>query len=262
MKYYAPSETLADFVQHLADVGLSANTLDAYSRDARWFVNYMVDLNVRLDEAEPVHVDGFIGQLGKTSKRTVARKLSAISRLFRWLVSQGRAIEDPTTGVARPKIARPAPAGSSHEQIKQLLESLERGDWRDVREGVIVLLITETGLTVSQIVALQLEDVAFMGHGLVVTRRGERVSVYVSERVAKALCWWLNVRTRITDESDVAVFTSDQRHALSRQACWKRLKSVAQRAGLPREVATPQWLHRAYVRGAKVTAPNAAGSVG
>nr|WP_041641050.1 site-specific tyrosine recombinase XerD [Magnetococcus marinus] len=143
----------------LIEHGLAANTLIAYRRDLDALRSFCASRNLTLPEIQRQDVLEYIGELAQKSltPSTVARKLSAMRRLFRHLVDKGIRSEDPTGGVYRPKPQRKLPNTLSEAETEALLYAPDTSTELGMRDAAMLELMYATGLRVSELVTLTLD---------------------------------------------------------------------------------------------------------
>jgi integrase/recombinase XerD len=245
-------EIIDRFLSHLAvERGLSRNTLEAYSRDLLRFISFLERGGVKaFDQATPAHLQAFMGALrGRTlSPRSTARNLAAIRSLYRFLVRERIVAGNPTTSVQSPRLGRPLPKALSQDETRALLSVSRVGGPLHLRDLAMLELLYGTGMRVSELVGLDLSQVAFATGTLQVRGKGgkERV-VPLGEYALEALRNYLQRgRPRLHRGKTIqAVFLNRSGRRITRQGFWKLLKGYAQRAGIRRGV-TPHMLRHSF----------------
>jgi integrase/recombinase XerC len=112
------------------------------------------------------------------SKSTIARKLATLRSFYKFLVKRGHLTSNPVTAVRTPKQDKKLPKFLEYDQIKKLLETPPTDNWLGARDRAIMETLYGTGVRVSELVALNIEDVDFLGEVLHVRGKGkkERIS--------------------------------------------------------------------------------------
>jgi integrase/recombinase XerC len=200
-------EQLRQFLDYIRlNRNASAHTVAAYQSDLSQFVAFAGDYTGRRDALEPKHLDldvirGFLGDLhrGQRSRATVARKVSAVRAFFRYLRREGLVESDPAALVVAPKREQKVPAHLSVDEMSQLLDSPDGSTPLGRRDRAILELFYASGIRLSELVALDLEDlnladrvVRVMGKG-----RKERI-VPFNAKAREALRAWLKDRAALT----------------------------------------------------------------
>lgn len=238
-----------------AERGLSPHSLDAYGRDLAIYGAYLADRGIpRPSAATSEDLADFSAWLreqrtaaGKPyAASTVARTLVAVRGLHRFLVAEGIATEDPSRDVASPRAKRPLPKALSAAQVERLLASPRGEDPVGVRDRAILELLYAAGLRISELVALDVDDVDLRERSVRCLGKGSKERIVPLGRVAcRALEAWL-VRARpALAPGTPALFCNRRGGRLTRQGGWKIVKRHAQGAGLGDEVS-PHTLRHSF----------------
>ena len=173
----ANSTLLSSFIDYLkVEKGLAGLTVSAYTRDIVQFAAFLDRSKRTLLSARRDDVRGFIQQLFANSVdgRSVARKLSALRHLYRFLLLDKRIDSDPTLNIPLPKQWKVLPKSLGRDEVEQLLVNggtgvLDREDAAlSLRNRAMFEVFYAGALRVSEIVSLKLEDVKLdMGYVLV-----------------------------------------------------------------------------------------------
>jgi len=158
------------YLEHLTvERGLSPHTLAAYRRDLRRYVAFLSSwgIDAPADVTEEA-VSAFVIQLSSSvhgedrrlyRASSVARTLSAVRSFHAFLVREGVLRNDPTSSQVRPKVARPLPKALSVDETRRLLEAPPDRDGMGLRDRAILELLYGSGLRVSELVGLDVDDV-------------------------------------------------------------------------------------------------------
>ncbi len=245
------------FLDHLAvERGLSAHTLAAYRRDLRRYVGFLAKRDVRDVAAvdEPT-VRAFVASVSASTyganqapykARSVARALSAVRSFHRFLVREGVTENDPTTGVVRPKLPRGLPHPLGVEEVRRVLEAPDAGSPTGMRDRALLELLYGSGLRVSELTALDVDDVDLEdGAVRVLGKGGKEREVPVGRYARDAVAAYLG-RVRpgfVSAKSKGALFLNARGGRLTRQSCARLLAGHARRAGLERRVSPHDLRH-------------------
>ena len=149
---------LPKFVESLKEKGRSPATVLAYRADLEQLIHFLQDRNkVLVDQVRPDDLEAFRDTLlsEKYTPKSVSRKLNAVKTFFRWLLAENHIITDPSANVAHPKIESSLPKFLSQLEYRALRDVV-RGD---TRIAAIVELILQTGMRISEVANLKLENV-------------------------------------------------------------------------------------------------------
>jgi integrase/recombinase XerC len=175
-------DTLKDFLQHLRRRDVSAHTLAAYENDVATFLGHTARIRqTRMDALTPSDVDAFairafLGELHKQrlSASSSARKLSAIRTFVKFLRREDLIEDDPATLVASPKIPETIPAHLTVGEMNRLLEMPDSSMPLGRRDRAILELFYASGLRLSELVGLDMEDVNLSGRMVRVMGKGRK----------------------------------------------------------------------------------------
>jgi site-specific recombinase XerD len=152
------SSILPKFIESLKEKGRSPATILAYRADLDQLVLFLTEKNkVTALQIEKSDIEGFRDWLlmQKYTAKSTSRKLNAVKTFFRWLVNEKMLITDPSKDVAHPKLTASAPKFLSQLEYRALRDVV-RGDRRI---ATIVELILQTGLRISEVANLKIENV-------------------------------------------------------------------------------------------------------
>src|SRR4051812_10316473 len=168
-----------------AERGAGPNTLTAYRRDLEDFCDYLVTRKRTIADATTDDVRGYLRHLAKRefAASSVARRLSAIRQLYRFLYTEGRRGDDPAAIVEGPKRGRKLPRVLSIEEVDRLLTAARdnpkpnstKGERaRTARLYCLLELVYATGLRVSELVSLPASAAARSARMLIVRGKGDK----------------------------------------------------------------------------------------
>lgn len=186
------SEWLKSYRNYLRMRNYSPRTLDSYEQVIRHFgyyiwlrrntdvtklVFYWKDFEkARLDtlvEVTPVLVNdflSFVSSMQTYKPKTFHRIISTLSSFYRFLYSQGAVTTNPLTGIDRPRIKQQEVKYLKHNQVLRLIDSIE-----DIRDKLIVRTIYATGVRVSELCNINIEDIDFDEHTIRIHGKGDKI---------------------------------------------------------------------------------------
>lgn len=180
---------------------------------------------------------------------TIARKIAAVKSFFHFLTAEGLIQSDPTESLDSPRIEKTLPRSLTRDEIATLLVQPEHDDAPEgLRDNAMLKLLWSTGMRVSELVALNLDDLDLAsGYVRCVGKANRERIVPVSLEAQKALEEYLNGgrTTLIRRRDDTALFVNHRGERLTRQGFWLILKGYARRANLSADV-TPQTLRHSF----------------
>jgi integrase/recombinase XerC len=181
-----PTGEVEDFLTHISkERQLSPRTVSAYTRDLAeieaFLTRYYGDPEWRWTAVDRLAIRSFMGDCmsrRNLSKRTVARKLSAVRALFRFLHVEERVEANPARTVRAPKQDRTLPAYLTREQIDRLFEAVEgralEGGFHGVRNHAIVELLYSSGLRLSELQGVDTADLDLVSDRVRVLGKGRK----------------------------------------------------------------------------------------
>ena len=201
-------------------------------------------------------VAAFVAHLSGTRSRTrepyrastVARALASVRAFHAFLVREGETADDPAAGVVRPKVPRNLPRPLSVEEVDRLL-SAPRGDSpAALRDRATLEVLYGSGLRISELVGLDVDDVDLEEGSIRVLGKGGRERMVPLGRMARKAVEAYRTRARpsfASKRSRSALFLNQRGGRLTRQGCARILESQVARAGLTRRV-TPHTLRHSF----------------
>lgn len=237
------------------DRGSSDRTVEAYRRDLDQFVKWIGD-PIALEEIAPERLDAFLRELHSQGQQetSIARKASALRQLFKFCCLERGLTRNPAERLDAPSKPRRLPKALSAEQIDSLLRAATEGlpyarnaDARELlrlRDRAMILLLYATGLRVSELVGLTLNDLD-LGEGyLRVKGKGEkqRIAPFAPVAGEQLKLYLEGSRPRLHPATD-HLFLNHRGMALTRQAFWKILGALALQAGLPPGISPHKLRH-------------------
>jgi integrase/recombinase XerD len=229
--------------------GAALNTLDAYRRDLTGFAGFLAREGRALGDVGVTDFSRYLAGLRRRGlgSRSVARHLSAVRGLYRFLLDAGRVPRDPTQHLDSPRPARRLPRTLSMADAAALVEAPDISRPDGLRDRALLELLYASGLRASEILGLRIEDVNFQAGYVMVTGKGDRQRLVPTG--AQALDWvrqyLTTVRPRQVRRECPALFLSRAGAAMSRQALWGLIRRAARRAGL-RAVVSPHTLRHSF----------------
>lgn len=222
--------------------GLSPNTVSAYESDLRQWALFVVRSGVlRWADVAPARLSDWIGALSeeKLAASSLARKLTALRTFARYLVREGVCAGDFTEFLTGPKLARKIPGTLSGTEVERLLAAPAGGDAHAVRGRAILELFYSSGLRVSELAGLTLQQLD-LEHGFVRVfgKGGKERVVPVGAKACAALAGYVTAARRhfVKPRTGSQLFLSERGTAISRKTLWVLIKKYATRAGISRPV--------------------------
>ena len=240
------------FLDHLrVERGLAANTVEAYGRDVRRFLD---DFEARdagpLEKVDRSRVMSYLMDLGRLglSPRSRARNLSALRRFFGFLVREGQIQANPAQDLDAPKGAKKLPRVMTEQEVETLLGAPDTDQPGGLRDRAMIEVMYATGLRVTELVSLETGQVNLEAGYLRTRGKGskERLVPLGDEARDWVRRYTAEVRGLFVKEGRSRyLFLNRQGGKLSRQYFWRRLGQYAVQAGLKRKIS-PHTLRHSF----------------
>jgi len=250
-------ECIAQFLNFLAvEKNASSNTIAAYRNDLGQFQKFAGAADGEKDawaKIDGKKVVGFVEDLRERQYKdaTVARKIAAVKSFFGFLAAEGLVPQDPTEQLKSPQVGKSLPRALSVKEVDELLEQPARRNTPEARRDKAMLeLLYATGLRVTELVSLDLADVALESDPVTVRCIGkgerERVLPLYQRAVDELRQYIFHVRPRLVrNRREPALFVNRRGERLTRQGFWLILKNYAREAKLDKAI-TPHTLRHTY----------------
>lgn len=231
--------------------GLSENTLASYRADLNKLLAWMEAQCYRLDFISLSGLQEYQSWLADQDYKQTsrARMLSAIRRLFQYLHREKVRSDDPTALLVSPKLPQRLPKDLSEQQIDALLDAPDPNDAVELRDKAMLELLYATGLRVTELVSLTMENMSLRQGVVRITGKGDKERlVPMGENAVDWIERFLSHgRPDLLGEktSDV-VFPSSRARQMTRQTFWHRLKHYAVIAGIDSDKLSPHVLRHAF----------------
>jgi integrase/recombinase XerD len=236
------------FLHYLAEQkGCSQNTLAAYRNDLGQLLAFIEEEKAKgIVRSTEGLIKGYLLNLREKgySTATVARKVASAKSLFKFMVDFGRMRENPTQNLISPQVRKHPPKLVSSSEYQRLLEEPAKLSTPEARRDRVMLeLLHATGLRVSELVSLNVQDVDFQ-HSCVCCC-GRRIPL--DPDVAQSVADYVK-GTRfdlLYDEAEDTLFLNRRGKRLTRQGFWQIVTNYARKADLKARI-TPHSLRHSF----------------
>jgi site-specific recombinase XerD len=225
-----------DFINEYKINGKSPKTIEQYQAGIEEFIsfiekNYFKFQLSNLDKIELIHVKAFLGKL--TDKNNVPitkrKKLSVLKSFFRYLKSTNKIKNNPIDGMINTiKVDKRLPKYFNIEECHDILKNI-RGR-NELRDKTIVLLFLNTGIRLSELVSLNIEDVKNINKDHTIIGKGNRErAIYISEQMIQQLQYYVNQRPAVETN---ALFLSERKVRISNRQIQTIVKNILNRCNI------------------------------
>jgi integrase/recombinase XerD len=245
-------EQIEGFLRYLTtEKDCSENTTSAYRNDLTQFLDFITGKVQSWDQVKKAILAAYVKflQEQKYASSTIARKVAAVKSFFHFMIDTNHLSDDPTATLNSPKVKKRLPKILSLEQVETLLnEPVQMSDPKSMRDKAFLELLYATGMRVSELVALNTEDIELSKQMVYCSSRANKQrALPLSESAANAINIYLE-RGRpalLRDTQENALFLNHRGKRLTRQGLWLIIKGHVQSAGLGAGV-TPHTLRHSF----------------
>ncbi|HJR53442.1 MAG TPA: tyrosine recombinase [Gemmatimonadota bacterium] len=262
----ALTDPVGRYGEHLLlERGLSRNSIIAYSADIRGYREFAAARE--LDPDARASVRAWLAELAGRglAPSTVARKLASLRGWFRWRVAEDDLEIDPTETLDGPRLARRLPSVLSLEEVERIIDAVDRGGRFPQRDRAMVEFLYSSGVRISELIAIQLEECAWRdrvvrlvpmerrvrrrdgGRGVVsVGPKGERARIVPigSRAVESGIAYVEGERSALRgSRSEGSLFLNARGRPLTRVGAWQIVRRLVRAAGIRRKVTPHTFRH-------------------
>ncbi|MFA6801551.1 MAG: site-specific tyrosine recombinase XerD, partial [Acholeplasmataceae bacterium] len=243
---------LKDYEYYLKqEKGRSPNTVSAYLSDLEQYKIFL-EKNYQITKPQYIekkHIEGYLKSLTKKmSSQSVARKLTAIKSFHHFLWIEKEVDQDISELFQTPKTAKKLPKVLSVDEVVAILEQVDKSDALGLRNKALLELIYGSGLRVSELLNVKIEDIHMNQSYILVHGKGQKERIVpISDMAVIAIRkYMIDGREQlIKDEHTTYLFLNNQGHTLSRQGFFKLLKKITHDAGVETE-CSPHTLRHSF----------------
>ena len=245
---------MADYISlyeiYLLEVkNASANTVASYIRDLRQFDKYVCEyLDCPLDQVSTEQAAGYFSWLtgaGKSSA-TVTRSLASVKGFYSYLVANGYAESNPAKSVHLAKVEKKLPQILTGREVELLLEQPQCTDPKGFRDKAMLELLYATGIRVSELISLNVEDVNIPAGFIRCSGDKARMIPLYPAAIRAIQTYLAQIRpSMIADPAETALFVNLSGERMSRQGFWKIIKHYQQTANIQKDI-TPHTLRHSF----------------
>ncbi|MFC6348031.1 site-specific tyrosine recombinase XerD [Vagococcus carniphilus] len=234
--------------------GLSENTIQSYRRDLKQYDLFLKERNIStLEEIDRYIVLDFLEKLRNENKSsaTIIRMVSTLRKYHQFLRQERFTDNDPMQHIDTPKKVQTLPKTLSIKEVEKIIESPDTSTVLGIRDRAILEVMYATGLRVTELITLKLDDL-HLSLGLLQTLgKGDKERIIPLGDVAIK---WIEIyleksrpelNAKNTKENPPFLFLNYKGEGFSRQGIWKNLKVYVVEAGIEKEV-TPHTLRHSF----------------
>ena len=229
--------------------GLAKNSVAGYAADLRHFGHHLAEQAVEIDKVERIHIVKYFQSLRAAgiSARSVARALAAIRGLYRFLSAERYIKTDPTENVENPKLWSSLPKSLPAEDVEALLAAPDVSTEEGLRDRAILELMYATGLRVSEVTTVRVDDLVLDAGFLRTIGKGskERIVPFGDAAKEAILAYLEHGRPSFDRFGDASLFLSRLGRKFTRQSIWIKIDRYARKAGVSAHIS-PHMLRHSF----------------
>jgi len=184
-------------------------------------------------------IRGYMARLNdkQYSKATVARKLATLRSFYKFLIRRNRVAASPVVGIRTPKQDKKLPRFLEYDQVKRLLETPPSDTWLGARDRAILETLYSTGIRVSELVALNMDDIDFLGEVIHVRGKGKKERIApISSSALQTIQHYMEYRNRRAQSNsnfdNKVLFVNKHGKRLSTRSVRRKMDKYLRMAGL------------------------------
>ena len=237
--------------EYWIEKGLSENTVQSYRLDLTALCDWLDKNDLSLETLDAVDLQGFLGErLEKGYKATsTARMLSAMRKLFQYLYREKYRVDDPSAVLSSPKLPSRLPKYLTEQQVSDLLNTPDVEVPLELRDKAMLELLYATGLRVTELVSLTIENMSVQQGVVRVIGKGNKARIVP---MGEEAAYWVRQfmlygrPVLLNGQSSDVVFPSQRTQQMTRQTFWHRVKHYAILADIDADALSPHVLRHAF----------------
>ncbi|NLJ41688.1 MAG: tyrosine recombinase [Clostridiales bacterium] len=229
---------------------LSSNTLECYLRDIRQFMAYIKTTDVNnINKADDSLIKEYMQllEVKGISASTILRKLSSIRSYYRFLLQKNEIFHDPTVNLEGPKNKRKPPSVLTVQEIDRLMNQPSGSDPKSIRDRAMLEFLYGTGIRVSELINLDLDDIDVENGILRCRRSNKERNININKRALSYLKQYLydSRKQLIRNKEEKSLFVNFHGRRMTRQGFWKIVKFYTKKAKIKKDI-TPHTLRHSF----------------
>lgn len=246
------NELLSSFLEYLSvERGLAKNTIVAYNRDLKSYITYLRTKDITdINSSNRAIIVAYLLEMQKKGKASssISRACAAIKAFYHFLFREHIIREDPTVDLDTPKLEQRLPKVLNTQEVKKLLSQPDTTNPLGIRDKSMLELLYATGMRVSELISLSIEDVNLETGFLRCMGKGSKERIIpVSSIALKCLQEYiLTAREKLLmGKKTKVLFLNRQGNPITRQGFWKIIKRYSKQAGINKKI-TPHTLRHSF----------------
>ena len=245
------ADHIADYRRYLAEEKqVRSNTLNSYIRDLNQFKTWLAGAGISdWKKVKKETISEYLQYMDSSGKSpaTVTRSAASIRSFYQFMARSGRVKNDPAKTVSGRKVQRKYPEVLTDREVELFLDQPKCVDEKGFRDHAMLELLYATGIRVSELIGLNVEDVNLTVGFIRCAGNGKERVIPLYAAAVKALREYMTViRPRILeDEAERALFVNMNGSRMTRQGFWKIIKHYQEKAEITKDI-TPHMLRHSF----------------
>ncbi len=155
---------------------VSNNTLQSYKRDLKQFEEYLAKEEIKYSKVKEQDIRNYMNYLSEVGKKpsTISRTIASVRAFYQYEVKNKKTIVDPTEHIQSPKIEKRTPSILTSKEVETLLDQPSTEDLKGVRDKAMLEFAYASGMRVTEIISLNVEDINFE-EGIVICKNRKQI---------------------------------------------------------------------------------------
>lgn len=246
---------MTDYIKEFAgylelERNASHNTITSYVRDVKQFSQYLLEQEEsELPQAETEQIERYMAYMAAKGKSaaSAARSIASLKSYYGYLQNRGVIRRNPAKEAMPVRAERKLPQILTGKEVELLLEQPQCVDPKGYRDHAMLEVLYATGIRVSELIGLDLEDVSLSGSFIRCASRGRERIIPLYAGAVKALSEYMKtIRPQlVVDVREQALFVNMGGERMSRQGFWKIIKHYQEKAQIQKDI-TPHTLRHSF----------------
>lgn len=242
---------IREFIAYLHNTKrTSGNTEISYQRDLKKMAAFLDGRGIReITQIREMDLESYLDYMEreKFASSTISRSAASMRAFFQYLFKERRIPKDPADNLKPPRVEKKAPEILTIQEVDSLLAQPDLTTAKGLRDKAMLELLYATGMRVSELIHLQMNDVNLQFGYVACHENGKERIIPIGSVSRDALQKYTESarETFVKESTEKALFTNCSGKAMSRQGFWKVLKGYADEAGIRRDI-TPHTLRHSF----------------
>ena len=226
----------------------SANTISSYLRDVGQYVRYVEGMSQSVPQATVQTVEDYVNHLTGMGRSvaTVIRCVASLKCFYTYLMEQELCSSNPAREIHPVRAERKLPKILTSQEVELLLEQPQCVDMKGYRDHAMLEVLYATGIRVSELISLNVEDVNLDAGFIRCQGKGKERMIPLYPGAVRALASYMSsIRPQLAAAKEEALFVNMSGERMSRQGFWKLIKHYQEKANIKTEI-TPHTLRHSF----------------